>query len=126
MGVGRRIKNVWISGLVWLLMVMFQAGCSPNKVRLSSEDEKFVRLYADVLLVQANYESLTDSRMRDFFKKEDSLKAVFAIHGVAPKEYNSLLEKYKQDPLLWKEVLSKTMQQLESRRQWLSEQPAKK
>lgn len=120
----RRIRNVDVTGFILIFFVMLtQLGCNPEKIHLSSEDEKFVRLYADLMLVQANYESLPDSGMRAFFNKEDSLKTVFAIHDMKPEEYNHQLEKYKHDPFLWKEILQKTMSQLESRRRWLSEQP---
>lgn len=124
MDVSCKLRNMWLVRLIWILLILIApVRCKSNKVQLSDEDKKFVRLYADVLLVQANYE-LADSQQKVSFKKMDSLKTVFAIHKYSPEAFNQSLEKYKQEPLLWKEILTMTMEKLESRRRWLSDQPS--
>lgn len=123
MGFCQKLKKLRLVRLIWILVILVApTGCNSNKVKLTDEDEKFARLYADVLLVQANYD-LADAQQKASFVKLDSLKAVFAIHKYSAEEFNQSLEKYKQDPVLWKEVVTKSMERLESRRRWLSDQP---
>lgn len=96
------------------LYTLCVAGCT-QQVKLDESDQKFIAVYADVLVLQGSYAAVGDS-LREFFSKSDSLNALFAAHAYSPETFVRQFERYRTDPKRWQEIQMRTLQILEERR----------
>lgn len=106
-------KNIHCIGIAAIGLAMC-IGCA-QKVRLDSEDHKFIAVYADVLTLHGSY-AVTPDSLKEQFNKSDSLSAIFAAHRYSPKAFSERFELYRTDPKRWREVQQRTVQILEERR----------
>ncbi len=98
-----------------LLLLILLCACQSGEVRLNEEDERFAALYADLLLVHADYERVTGSG--GTFSKLDSLQHLFSVHCLSSAQFNTLLSRYKDDPARWLKVQDRALSMLNQRRE---------
>jgi hypothetical protein len=98
-----------------LLLFVLLCGCQNSERRLSEEDERFATLYADILLVHADYERV--DRSGGAFSKLDSLKKNFSFHHFSSEQFSVQFARYKADPALWLKVQERTLSILGKRRE---------
>lgn len=94
--------------------MLWAASCA-QKVELDQSDQKFIEVYADVLVLQGSYATASDS-LQKLFDKSDSLNALFRAHAYLPETFGRQFERYRADPKRWQEVQMRTLQILEERR----------
>ncbi len=97
-----------------LLLVLIW-GCQSDEIRLTEDDERFAALYADLLLVHADYERVTASG--GTFSKHDSLQHIFSVHRISSEQFNTLLSRYKDEPARWLKVQDRALSMLNQRRE---------
>lgn len=97
-----------------LLFVLF-CGCHSDEVRLSEDDGRFAALYADILLVHADYERVGGSG--GAFSKSDSLQKIFSIHHITAEQFSRHLGRYKSNPALWLKVQDRALSLLGKHRE---------
>ncbi|MGQ9805810.1 MAG: hypothetical protein ACUVRP_07010 [Chlorobiales bacterium] len=98
-----------------LLLFLLFFGCQSNEVRLNEDDERFAALYADILLVHADYERVIGNG--GTFSKSDSLQMIFSLHRISPEQFNMHLNRYKGEPSLWLRVQDRAISMLTQRRE---------
>lgn len=98
-----------------LLLFLLFCGCQSKEVRLNEDDERFAALYADVLLVHADYERVIGTG--GTFSKSDSLQRIFSFHRISPEQFNTQLSRYKDEPSLWLRVQDRAISMLTQRRE---------
>jgi Domain of unknown function (DUF4296) len=79
------------------------SGCSKNRI---INEDKFVKLYADLVIQQDTLNTLN--------YKTDSLKiAVFKRYDVNEEDYKNTIKYYNQDPSRWEKFFNKVTAYLE-------------
>ena len=97
-----------------LLFVLF-CGCRNDALQLNEDDVRFAALYADILLVHADYERVIGSD--GTFSKSDSLQKIFSSHHFSSEQFNVQFSRYKADPALWLKVQERTLSILGKQRE---------
>lgn len=104
-----------------LLVFVMLLGCQRGDVALSDDDERFAALYADFLLVQADYERVIESG--GSYVKLDSLQKMFSLHRISSERFNALQTLYKSDPARWLKVQERALAMLNKRRELSANNP---
>lgn len=103
--------------LISLLALAFLfLGCQQKEIQLNEIDRRFAALYADLLLLQADYERI--SGHGGVYSKMDSLQKLFALHGFSSAQFHALFDRYKHDPERWLAVQSHALDLLSMRREY--------
>ncbi len=103
-----------------LLLFALLWGCQHGEVRLDDDDERFAALYADLLLLHADYERVIGSG--GTFSKLDSLQHIFSFHRVSSEQFNTQLIRYKEEPDRWLKVQDRALSMLNQRREPIVQQ----
>ena len=98
-----------------LLLFVLLCGCQGSDIALSDDDERFAALYADLLLLQVDYERITGKG--DTYAKADSLQKIFSLHRLSFEQFNTLFSRYKDDPARWLKVQDRALSMLSKRRE---------
>ncbi len=98
-----------------LLLFVLLCGCQSSESRLSEDDERFAALYADLLLLQVDYERITGNG--GTYTKPDSLQKIFSLHHLSSEQFNALFSRYKNDPAQWLKVQDRALAMLSKRRE---------
>ncbi|KER10311.1 MAG: hypothetical protein HY22_05375 [[Candidatus Thermochlorobacteriaceae] bacterium GBChlB] len=101
--------------IILLVCMLALAACNPQQP-LTPDDQKFMDVYADILLAQGSYEMLVDSLKRRY-NKSDTLSLIFASHRYAPEAFARQMESYRRRPKHWQDIQARTIQLLEERKQ---------
>lgn len=98
-----------------LLLFALFCGCRNDALQLNEDDERFAALYADILLVHADYERVIG--IGGAFSKPDSLKKIFSFHHFSSEQFSVQFSRYKADPALWLKVQERALSILGKRRE---------
>ncbi|MFN3345895.1 MAG: hypothetical protein ACK412_09635 [Chloroherpetonaceae bacterium] len=99
-----------------LLLFVLIYGCQGGEITLNEDDERFAALYADLLLLQADYERVIESNRT--YAKYDSLQKFFSLHRISSEQFNTQLSRYQTDPARWLKVQERTLALLMNRREF--------
>jgi len=80
-----------------LLLFVLLLGCHDSEITLNEDDERFAALYADLLLLQVDYEHITGKG--GTYAKTDSLQKIFSLHRLSSEVQDhalSLLSKRRE------------------------------
>jgi hypothetical protein len=105
------MKNFLMCSALAILLL----GCQDDSITLSEDDERFAALYADLLLLQVDYERI--SANGGTFSKLDSLQKLFSLHHLSPAQFNVLFSRYKDDPERWLKVQDRALAMLSKYRE---------
>ncbi|MFQ3608707.1 MAG: hypothetical protein SNJ55_08770 [Chloroherpetonaceae bacterium] len=97
------------------LLLVLLWGCQSDEIRLNEDDERFAALYADILLVHADYERVGGNG--GAFSKSDSLQKIFSFHRVSSEQFTAQFARYKDDPALWLKVQDRALSLLGKHRE---------
>ncbi len=98
-----------------LLALALLCGCQTDATQLNDDDRRFAALYADILLLHADYARLSNNGIA--FSKADSLNKIFSIHRISSEQFNLQLSRYKDDPARWLKVQDYTLSLLQKWRE---------
>lgn len=73
-----------------------------NEIALDENDERFAALYAETLLIQIDYERLSQKGIA--YSKLDTLKKIFALRNAAPARFRADFQRYMNEPERWLKV----------------------
>jgi len=102
-----------------ILVMVITLGCDKNSEKLAPEEENFARCYADVMVVHAEYEIMTDSLQKSAYNKTDSLELVFKLHDSSKQKFMKDFQSFKQDEARWQLILKQALKILEDKRREL-------
>lgn len=98
-----------------LLLFVLLLGCHDSEITLNEDDKRFAALYADLLLLQVDYERI--SANSGTFSKLDSLQKLFSLHHLSPAQFNAQFSRYKEAPARWLKVQDLALSLLNKRRE---------
>jgi len=105
-----------------LLLFVLLLGCHDSEITLNEDDERFAALYADLLLLQVDYEHITGKG--GTYAKTDSLQKIFSLHRLSSEQFNARFSRYKNDPAHWLKVQDHALSLLSKRREQLASNPS--
>ncbi len=116
----RNLVRLFLASSISLAMML--CSCQNDEVRLSDDDERFAALYADLLLLQVDYERITGNG--GTYAKTDSLQKIFSLHCLSFEKFNALFSRYKDNPARWLKVQDRALSMLSKRREQRASNPS--
>jgi uncharacterized protein YceK len=96
--------------MVLVLSILCLSGCGSRESNRIDEKE-FISLYADILYITGQQYVWEDS-----LRYQDQIDSILTEYAVTPESFESTLRYYANDALRWKELIEKTVRELEARR----------
>jgi hypothetical protein len=100
----RLIVTVMVSSVLYL------SGCGRQESNRIGE-KQFISLYADILYITGEQYVEEDS-----LRYQERIDSIFAEYAVTPESFENTLRYYGDDASRWKELIDKTVRELEARR----------
>jgi hypothetical protein len=102
-----------------ILVLTGLAACTTSPKTLTDTEYAFARCYADMMVLEAEFETLPDSLKNNNFNKTDSLRKVFALYNTSKDQFIDELKRYQQDEKKWQLILRTSLEMLEEKRKEL-------